>query len=252
MLKNRFRNCFNNNSQYANQEILRQYYKLKDDFKNLMSNNGKAINFAIEMFTPSGENLKKIKTNKEMINNLQMQLKKENISTNLTDYDYGRCLAMFLILLSSIGLCWLVIFIFWAFSRLFLNIPLWITFALSAVSFLYFDLTASTSIWKDNFQIFMSFLPFNNKYSFCKILRKLQRLEKKYEDIEKIYNEYLNHKKNDEKEADFVDGIYDEVIKTREEEIIKDKSFSPVFSNYVKKETSKGKALVRSLSRNNK
>ena len=103
-----------------------------------------------------------------------------------------------------------------------------------------------------SFIFFEYFFLFNNKYSFCKILRKLQRLEKKYEDIEKIYNEYLNHKKNDEKEADFVDGIYDEVIKTREEEIIKDKSFSPVFSNYVKKETSKGKALVRSLSRNNK
>lgn len=246
----------NNNSKYANQEALKQYHKLKKNIKNIMRNNGKSIGSEAEMFIPSVEKFKEVTRNKDFIKSLQMKLKSENVATNIADYDLSDCLTNFEFLILANCTFWGLAFLIWVilwpiYMTIFFEfLPVWPIFIFGTISYIYFDKKNQTSVWQDNLQIFMSILPFDNKYSFCKILRKLKRLEKKYDDVENFYSEYLGYIKrnDDEKNLDFVDGVYDEIDKNLEETTARE-SVSRTTMDYGEAEKSKGKALVWSLKR---
>ena len=61
------------------------------------------------------------------------------------------------------------------------------------------------------FKIIIGSLPFNNRYSFVKIIRKLERLENEYEKFSNQYEDYLSYLENPEKSE-----VAENIIKTKE------------------------------------
>ena len=61
------------------------------------------------------------------------------------------------------------------------------------------------------FKIIIGSLPFNNRYSFVKIIRKLEKLEIEYEEFSNQYEDYLNYLESPEKSE-----VAENIIKTKE------------------------------------
>lgn len=216
MKKNSFDNYINNYSKYLNQDVLKKCHTLKMDINNIKQK----IN-ASEI--PSSKIMDEIKDNKALIKVLEKKLKDENVNARIMEFPSSDCLEIFLCLIIIICICSTMGLIVWFFLQFLFNIPFWTVIGFGTIASIYLDLKGDDSItfYRPAYQIIMSMLPINNKYSFCKVLRKLKRLEKKYDTLENDYNEYLTYLKDlnidnmeeNNNQLNHSDGIYEEIIK---------------------------------------